>query len=1230
MFASLYRFELGFHLRRPLFYLVTFFFGLICFGAITTDGVQVGGAIGNVNRNAPFVIVQMLAVFTAFAPFVVTAFVASAALRDFEMGTHPLFFSKPIRKFDYLVARFLGALTVGVMVYLGPVLAILIGSKMPWLDPERIGPTLLEPYLAGFLFFVVPNLIFIGAVFFTLASLSRSWLYTYLGVVLFFVGFFLAGTLTQDLESQTLAAMLDPFGFAALGELTRYWTIIERNSLTPALEGVLLWNRLLWMAVGLAALAVGYFAFSYSRAVTLSLRRKKKLDDVVETVRPSAASLPAMKPTFDGAASWRQLVQSIRLETRAVLLSIPFLVILSFGLFNLLAGAGVLQSMFGTQVHPVTHLMWLRIQQSFSFLLVIIITFYAGELVWRERSQKVKDVFDATPASNSVFLVSKTVALLLVVIAFLGTGMLASMGYQLYRGYTNFEFDVYAKGLLVNGYPFLLIAVLAIFLQVLSNHKFVGFMLMIVFMLSGIILNAFDLNHNLYNYAGSPGAPYSDMNGYGHFVTGQLWFNLYWTLAALVLTGLAALLWVRGNEGAPRFRLRLARERFRGPVRLLVAVSLVGFVATGAFIFYNTNILNTYVPADEAEEQQAEYEKKYRQYLDIPMPRITAVSVDVDIFPYQRRIEARGTYTLVNKHQEPIRELHFNLATNLEKIELDLPPHTVTIADEVLGYHVYELETPLAPGDQFEMGFQVVVDPPGFVNNGSDTQLVYNGTFFNNFQYFPVMGYQAGRQLVNRNDRRKHGLEPVLRMPKVDDLFARRNTYLAADSDWIDFETTVSTAADQVVVAPGYLQKEWTEGDRRYFHYEMDSPILHFYSYLSARYEVARDTWSNPYGEDVAIEIYYHPGHEYNIDRMIESVKDSLAYFSREFSPYQHRQMRILEFPRYATFAQAFPNTVPFSESIGFIASLDDDPEAIDYVYYVTAHEVAHQWWAHQVIGGNVQGSTMLSETMAQYSALMVMEEKYGKDDMRRFLKYELDNYLRNRGGELIEELPLMLVENQPYIHYRKGSVIMYALRDLVGEAKLNGAIRDYVAEVAFQEPPYTHTPDLLAHIRRVTPPEHQETVSDFFEKITVFDNEVKEATYTAQEDGSYKVRLETASRKAHADGQGIETEAPLDDWVDIGVFGEESEDGPPEVLFFEKRRITEPEGLFEVVVSKKPVRAGIDPYNKLVDRNSDNNRKKVSEADADDGETSPGETTPGETTPGEAAPVEEGAASLR
>jgi aminopeptidase N len=363
----------------------------------------------------------------------------------------------------------------------------------------------------------------------------------------------------------------------------------------------------------------------------------------------------------------------------------------------------------------------------------------------------------------------------------------------------------------------------------------------------------------------------------------------------------------------------------------------------------------------------------------------------------------------------------------------------------------------------------------------------------------------------------------------------------------------------------------------------MDAPILNLYAFLSADYTVARDRWN-----DVAIEVYYHEPHHYNVERMIYAVKQSLEYCSDAFSPYQHRQLRIVEFPRYASFAQSLPNIVPYSESVGFIADLRD-PESIDYVFYVTAHEVAHQWWAHQVIGANVQGSTLMSETLAQYSALMVMEKEYGRDKMRKFLRHELDRYLQGRATERHRELPLLRVENQPYIHYNKGSLVMYALREYLGEDAVNRALADYVKRVAFQDAPYTTSRELVDALREVTPEKYAYLIEDLFETITLYDNRAVSAEAKDLGDGRWEVELVVQSRKFRADESGSETQIELADWIEIGVFDEHDE-----LLYREQHQLTDEQTTLSLVVEGKPARAGIDPITLLIDRDPDDNVRAV------------------------------------
>ena len=370
----------------------------------------------------------------------------------------------------------------------------------------------------------------------------------------------------------------------------------------------------------------------------------------------------------------------------------------------------------------------------------------------------------------------------------------------------------------------------------------------------------------------------------------------------------------------------------------------------------------------------------------------------------------------------------------------------------------------------------------------------------------------------------------------------------------------------------------------------MDVPILDFYSVLSARYAVKKGVWKGE-GVEVPIEIYYHPGHEYNLDAMITAVQDSFDYYTKRFSPYQYRQLRIVEFPRYASFAQAFPNTIPYSESVGFIARVrPNDPKDIDYPYYITAHEVAHQWWAHQVIGAYVQGATMLSETLAQYSALMVMKRKFGDAKMKRFLRYELDRYLTGRAIEREREQPLYRNENQQYIHYNKGSLAMYALQDAIGADAVDRALAQFLRQYAFKGPPYPTSRELLAEFRAVTPPERQGVIEDFFETITFWEDRAISATAVEAGPGRYAVTLKLSAAKQRVDAQGRQAEVPMDDLVDIGVFG--ADDKP---LYLAKHRVRTGESMITVQVSEKPLRAGIDPLNKLIDRRPDDNVVPVS-----------------------------------
>jgi hypothetical protein len=659
----------------------------------------------------------------------------------------------------------------------------------------------------------------------------------------------------------------------------------------------------------------------------------------------------------------------------------------------------------------------------------------------------------------------------------------------------------------------------------------------------------------------------------------------------VLLLALAHWAWPRGTVVAvwPRLKSMGQRVTLASGATALAAVG--GMIGTGLFINHNIKVLNTYQTADEREAQTADYERKYLKYETLPRPVVTDVEFNVDIYPDDRRMDVRGHYLLRNDTQAPITELHVRQGDEtVDFIGLELGGATLAEHDKTFDHRIYRFDTPLAPGATTRLDFTSRIWRRGFANGAAATDIVDNGTFVNNFVFAPTIGMNRQDLLQDRTERRRQGLPDELRTARLEDTSAQSENYIRAD--WVNSRITISTASDQVPIAPGNKVSDVVKDGRRTAVFASPAPILNFFSVQSARYAVAEDMFG-----DIQLSVYHDPRHAWNVPGMLTAMKASLGYFTENFGPYQFGYARIIEFPGYESFAQAFAGTMPYSESIGFAANVSD-PDTIDYVSYVTAHELGHQYWAHQVVGGDMQGSTLLSETLAQYSALMVMQELYGPDKIRRFLKYELDQYLNGRKADVLDEQPLLRVENQGHIHYRKGAVAMYLLQHRLGEDAVNRALARLVERYKFKPAPYPRSLDLIAELRKeATTPEQQALITDLFQKITIYDLKAKEAVTKQMADGRWSTRITIEAGKFYADGKGKETLARLAESIEVGVFTARPEAGAfdtADVLSMKRMPIRAGRQVIEVVTAKKPMFAGVDPYNFYIDRNSDDNQVTV------------------------------------
>jgi len=745
--------------------------------------------------------------------------------------------------------------------------------------------------------------------------------------------------------------------------------------------------------------------------------------------------------------------------------------------------------------------------------------------------------------------------------------------------------------------------------QTMVSNKFIGHGIVIGVFVLQVVLSAWGWENTLLIPGNVPPFVYSDMNGYGHFVPSIVWATSYW-FAIFAFLGVISMAYARrGAEDSLRARSRLARARLPALSAALAACALLA-VGSGAWYYYNAHVLNEYVTAANRRHQLADYEKQFKKYENLDQPKVTAVDAAIDIFPAQRSFSGTGRFTLQNKSDHPISEIHLtDQHESVTQVQFDRPFHLASASPRNL-YSVYALDRPLGLGEVVTLTFALGHTSKGFRDGNELAEFAYNGSFFGE-SFFPTVGYDPTIEIDDPRRRREEHLGALEDMAERGDPRESRVNLFTANSDWITYHTVVSTSDDQIAIAPGLLLRAWQQDGRRYYEYSMGSThILDFFAYMSARYTVRKEQYAGVSGP-ISLEVYYDPAHTFNIDEMLAGSRAGLEYFEKNFSPYQFSQYRVLEFPRYRTFAQSFPNTVPYSESIGFISRVRK-PTDVDLTLFVTAHELGHQWWGHQLIGGRVQGSNMLAETLAQYSAYMVMQHRYGKDYMHRVMRHYLDRYLRGRAGEVRGERPLALVQRESYVWYEKGGQIMYTLADYVGEDKINLALHNFLMQyryanahnqtdavqqetgAAAENQPYPDTRLLIAALREQTPPELQYLIDDGFNRIVLYDNKALSATSKKTADGKYQVTLNVEARKVMADANGVETPLPLADFIDIGVFSGKKDEEKP--LYMQREKITREHQTFTILVDQPPTRAGIDPYNKLIDRISDDNMIDITE----------------------------------
>jgi ABC-type transport system involved in multi-copper enzyme maturation permease subunit len=1188
-FREIFRFELVYQAHRVRTWLCFAVLFVVAF-LLTKNSID-DARNGSALANSPSVIALVTVICNVLWVLMASAVAGDAAARDAQTRMHPLIYTTPISKAGYLGGRFLAALVLNALILLMVPAGMLLALSLPGVEPEILGPFRLAAFASAYFLIALPTAFAATAIQFSLAALTRRSVTSYLGSVFLCVVSFAAGAVANLLRLPTLGKLIDPIHLFSNGLISKAWTPIEKNTRLIGLELPMLANDFLWVSIALGVFVFTHVRFRFAEHSAAGRGRSARHDDLTASVGKTPVSVPAAQRTFGLMSQIQQTFAIAWTSFGTIAKSRAGLVLLAP--IAILAGllTPVFMDLAGVRLPPRTALV-LTILTSrladtprFPWVLIpLLIVFYAGELIWRERDARLSEIADTTPVPDWVFFLGKFLGLSLVLATWMALLTTAGLLGQIRMGYFGFEIGLYLRILFgIQLIDYLLFALLVFVVHAVVSQKQIGYL--VALLAYGFIAFAsrLGIEHKLLVYASDPGWTYSDMRGFGASLGPWLWFKLYWAAWALLLAVAARLLWVRGTERSVRSRLQLAHRRFTRPVASVAVTTAMLTLSLGGFIFYNTNVLHAYVASADRIKRSAEYERRYRRYFGIPQPRLTATTLRVEIYPERREAEIRGTYRLVNDTAATIESIHLATSPQTDTRAVSFDRRIAHVLDDKeLGYRIYALEQPLRPGETLQLTFDVHFVSQGFRNSGADASVVANGTYFTNLNWLPAIGYQPNRELNAAGVRRQFGLAPRPALPSLDDVEARR---IRVGGDPITFEAIVGTSrgtsGDQIAVAPGVLRRTWTEGGRRYFHYVTDVPINNQYGLFSARYALHEEQWkpSTGSGQTVAIQIFHDPRHEGNLTRMVRAVRASLRYHTERFGPYRHSYIKLIENPTRGLGVQTEAATVEYGERFSSL-NPGDGPQDVDVVFAVVAHAVAREWWGMQVAPADVEGAGLLTTGLETYSAMRLVENTLGPEYLTRYLHVMRADYTRMRAA------PPLLRATDSLAFSRQGPFALYAIAEYIGKERVDDALRRFFEKYRSGSAlPVSR--DLYRELQSVTPESFQSLLHDLFEKNTFWQLDTDRVTAQQTKAGAWQVTLDVQARKMVVDEAGVETEVPMDDWVEVGAF---HGDDP----YVQKLRIRSGKQTVTLIVPQKPARAGIDPRHLLSELGEDDANVKA------------------------------------
>ncbi len=1040
---------------RPLFWIFLIILALTSWG-LSTGHMRISSGdsvVGGTKAwlTSEFAMSQMLSmVILLFYGFFVAVAAGMSVIQDDDLKVGAVLHATPLTPGEYIGGKFLAVLLsflAVLTIHVG--MAMFFNHIVPNEAADEIrGPFVFLNYLKPALWFGVPAIVFFAGTAFAAGVWSRKPILVFVLPVatLLVCGFFLWDWSPSWLDPRVnkLLQVIEPAGFRWLNET---WLKVDRgvhfyNKSPMGVDALFLANRAIFLLAGVAALVFAHARFARSLRGERLTRRERRhgIDAILADATSGAAAAPtgdttgghaiadlgmtARAPGFL-AGAWtvaRAELKELRSQP-GLYLFVPLILIQVIGeaFFNVGAFDTPLLHTAGTLATVTTNTVMAMVG--------LLLLFYTVESLEREKRSGFAPIVLASPVRTGALLLGKAMANVAIVVVILLSALAGCMLALAIQGKVPLDPRPF---LLVWG--LLLLPTYVVWTAfIMAVHALVG---------NRYTTYAVGLSALIFTvYRQATG----QMNWVGNW---NLWEALRWSdlgtfeldrmalvLNRVLVLGLSALfialtvrLFARASRDASRVGARLAPSSLVRSAFDLAPFLLVPLIAgTALFVQVQSGF-----EGKPAEKKLKDYwRRNMATWRDTKNPSIVDVDLDLELDPKRHSFHSRGHYTLVNRHQEPLKQVALTRGLHWKKLKWSDANGDSIAPEDRVGLIIFTPPAPLATGDSLRIGFDFEGRfPDGVSKNGGGRQefILPGGVVLTSFtpSFVPVVGYieEVGVDKDNRFDSREY----------PDDFYEGITPPAFGAAGGMTTRIQVSGPAEYRYNSVGTQVRDVVEGGMRTTEWRSDHPVKFF--------NVVAGRWQEKQGEGTVI--YYHANHPYNIDEMSEALDASRRWYSEWFMPFPWHELKVSEFPALAFYAQGFPTNITFSEGIGFLTK--SDPRA-NAAFMVTAHEAAHQWWGNILLPGQGPGGDILSEGMAHFSTILLFEQVKGPHQRIEFCKRIEDRYGDRR--QVDSERPLVKIDGSKRgdqtVTYDKGGWVFWMLLNHMGRERALAGVQDFI-----------------------------------------------------------------------------------------------------------------------------------------------------------------------------------------